>query len=73
MCCSHPNSSPTPQKARKDNDPPKKGKVPINRFAILNLYGAVDSPTDDENTTSDMPSVSPDYASSLNGVTVSEC
>jgi hypothetical protein len=70
MHCSQPNSKSKASEFRKDNDLPKKCKAPINRFAVLELHGAVDSPTDRENTTSDMPSVSSDYASGLNAVTV---
>lgn len=57
---------PQPQQVHKENDAPKKRKVPINRFALLNLDGTMDGSTDDENNITDVL----DLASGLNGVAV---
>jgi hypothetical protein len=55
---------------QKENNPPKKAQAPINRFALLNIDGAVDDSSSDEDSELDMLGFHKDFCNGLNGVAV---
>lgn len=67
--CNSPIPALKPLRVQKENIPPKQAKLPINRFAILNMDGAMDDTSSDEDS-ENLLGFQSDLLTGMNGVAV---